>query len=253
MSNEDTIPQLPKLRITITAVIEYEANPAHYEGCSTPDQMLAVDLRSADEDPFLYLGSNVAEWKTSGEVVGAVPAASTADPVAYWLRCSTTGQCLNMVWGRPVDVGHDSRWQPLHGAAPTASTAQAEVFARLCEAEHVGTSVDDECDNDSDAAYNRALRDGAAAIRGYAADPAPGTPQMAPPDLLQRAEIALTTAATWMPADHRASIAEPVLSEIPAALAAASTTLAQQCVTGNLPTSTEDLTCKASLQLPSGR
>lgn len=46
-----------------------------------------------------------------------------------------------------------------------ALKVQSEVCALLVEAEHVGTNVSDACDNDGDAAYNRALRDGAAAIR----------------------------------------------------------------------------------------
>ncbi len=45
------------------------------------------------------------------------------------------------------------------------AAAERERCAKVCEDEHVGASVDDECDNEGDGAYNQALRDAAAAIR----------------------------------------------------------------------------------------
>lgn len=58
-----------KLRITITAVFEYEADPKNYPNCTTPAEMLAVDLDNAEEDPFSFLATDSVEWKTTGEVI----------------------------------------------------------------------------------------------------------------------------------------------------------------------------------------
>ena len=46
-----------------------------------------------------------------------------------------------------------------------ATAAEQDRCAKVVEAEHVGESVDDECDNEEDSAYNLALRHAAAAIR----------------------------------------------------------------------------------------
>lgn len=32
-----------KVRLVATATFEYEADPSHYEGCSTPEEMAALD------------------------------------------------------------------------------------------------------------------------------------------------------------------------------------------------------------------
>ena len=45
---------LPKIKITITAEIEYEANPESYPGCRTWEEMLKVDL---ENDPVVFLES----------------------------------------------------------------------------------------------------------------------------------------------------------------------------------------------------
>ena len=47
-----------------------------------------------------------------------------------------------------------------------AEAAERERCAKLCEAEHVGESLDDGKLCDQDFCYNNALRDAAAAIRG---------------------------------------------------------------------------------------
>ena len=59
-------------------------------------------------------------------------------------------------------VGHPIEWQARIGAAVAA---EREACALACEAEHVGADVCDDCDNETDESYNRALRDGATAIR----------------------------------------------------------------------------------------
>lgn len=59
-----------KLRIKFEIVIEYDADPKNYpEGHRTPEAMLAVDLASAENDPFALLGGNTDSWTTTGEVV----------------------------------------------------------------------------------------------------------------------------------------------------------------------------------------
>lgn len=49
--------------------------------------------------------------------------------------------------------------------AALVAAAEREACAQVCEAEHVGADVCDDCDNELDETYNRALRDGATAIR----------------------------------------------------------------------------------------
>lgn len=74
MNTTDTIAKAaPRLRITITAVIEYEANPAHYEDCSTPEDMLEASIQDAEVDT---LGVMEQAWidgnltvKASGEII----------------------------------------------------------------------------------------------------------------------------------------------------------------------------------------
>ena len=60
---------MAKARITFTVVTEYEFIPKHYEGCKTPEQMLAVDLECANKDPYLSIGYD-ADWKITGELIG---------------------------------------------------------------------------------------------------------------------------------------------------------------------------------------
>ncbi len=50
-------------------------------------------------------------------------------------------------------------------AVREAVLAESEACAQVSEAEHVGADVCDDCDNELDETYNRALRDGATAIR----------------------------------------------------------------------------------------
>lgn len=64
---------MTKLRIKFEVVVEYDANPENYpDSARTPEQMLAVDLANADEDPFMMLGED-ADWKITGEVVTGEP------------------------------------------------------------------------------------------------------------------------------------------------------------------------------------
>jgi hypothetical protein len=57
-----------KIRLTITAVKEYEPDPHHYpEDKRTPEGMLEVDLSNANEDPFMLLDH--MEMIVTGEVI----------------------------------------------------------------------------------------------------------------------------------------------------------------------------------------
>ena len=49
--------------------------------------------------------------------------------------------------------------------AALVAAKEREACALACEAEHVGGDVCDECACETDETYNRALRDGATAIR----------------------------------------------------------------------------------------
>jgi len=58
-----------RLRITLTVVLEYDANPKNYPvDQRTPEGMLAVDLESAEDDPYILIGDDAA-WKITGEIV----------------------------------------------------------------------------------------------------------------------------------------------------------------------------------------
>jgi len=59
---------MAKARITFTVVTEYEFVPEYYDNCETPEQMLAVDVSNANEDPYLMIGDD-AEWTITGEVL----------------------------------------------------------------------------------------------------------------------------------------------------------------------------------------
>ena len=59
---------MAKARITFTVVKEYEFVPKYYEGCETAEQMLAVDMQNANDDPYLTIGDD-PEWTITGEVV----------------------------------------------------------------------------------------------------------------------------------------------------------------------------------------
>jgi len=55
--------------VTVTAVVEYEADPQHYPGATTPQEMLAIDMEGADNDPYSFISSDSTEWTVTGEVV----------------------------------------------------------------------------------------------------------------------------------------------------------------------------------------
>ncbi len=58
---------MTRIRITMTVVHEYDANPENY-GNQPPEAMLAIDLANANDDPFLFIGDE-AEWSITGEIV----------------------------------------------------------------------------------------------------------------------------------------------------------------------------------------
>lgn len=60
---------MTKLQITITAVIEYEANPEYYPDCKTAEDMLKIDLMNADNEPFDLMSGDNVKWTTSGKVL----------------------------------------------------------------------------------------------------------------------------------------------------------------------------------------
>lgn len=57
-----------RLRIKFEVVTEYDANPEHYPGCNTPEDMLALDLRTVDNDPLMLM-QDTDNWTITGEVV----------------------------------------------------------------------------------------------------------------------------------------------------------------------------------------
>jgi hypothetical protein len=65
-----------------------------------------------------------------------------------------------------------NQWSDLDEAEKIefALSVQSEFCAAMVEAEHVGKSVNDDCDTTADAGYNRALRHSSAAIRAAIPD-----------------------------------------------------------------------------------
>ncbi len=59
---------MPRLRITITTVVEYDANPENYPS-PDPQEMLALDVANASDDPSAFLDMNGAETHVLGEVL----------------------------------------------------------------------------------------------------------------------------------------------------------------------------------------
>ena len=57
-----------RFKITFTITIDYEVNPESYPGCDTDEERLAIDLKSAEDDPFMMI-TNDADWKVTGEIV----------------------------------------------------------------------------------------------------------------------------------------------------------------------------------------
>lgn len=58
----------PKLKIRFVVDVEYEADPVNYPAGSTPEEMLKIDLASAEEDPFMTI-EGATNWTTTGEVI----------------------------------------------------------------------------------------------------------------------------------------------------------------------------------------
>ena len=59
-----------KIRVTITAVVEYDADPNNYpEDKRTPEGMLEIDLAGADDDTIGFISGDNVKWSISGEVI----------------------------------------------------------------------------------------------------------------------------------------------------------------------------------------
>ena len=59
---------MAKAKITFIVVKEYEIKPKYYPGCVTLEEMLAVDISSASDDPYLTIGDD-SNWAISGEII----------------------------------------------------------------------------------------------------------------------------------------------------------------------------------------
>jgi len=58
-----------KARITITTVVEYDFVEDAYEGCTTFEEMLALDLKNAEEDPAAFEDMVGAKTQIKGELI----------------------------------------------------------------------------------------------------------------------------------------------------------------------------------------
>lgn len=59
---------MKKIKITFTVTVEYEPNPEFYPAGSTIEEMLDIDIKNAEDDPFMVL-PDCPEWKIKGEIV----------------------------------------------------------------------------------------------------------------------------------------------------------------------------------------
>lgn len=60
---------MPKAKIKIVVEVEYDQDPQYYPQGSTPEQMLELDLRGANEDPYITIDNNNAKWTITGETI----------------------------------------------------------------------------------------------------------------------------------------------------------------------------------------
>lgn len=65
-----------KIKIKFEIAVEYDADPSNYLCASaptieqvTPELMLAVDLKNANEDPFLMIDTSTCKWNITGEIL----------------------------------------------------------------------------------------------------------------------------------------------------------------------------------------
>lgn len=69
MSTQDKAEKAPtKIKIAILIEVEYEPNPEYYAPGATLQEMLAVDLAGAEEDPFAKMDSTNAKWTITGSL-----------------------------------------------------------------------------------------------------------------------------------------------------------------------------------------
>lgn len=58
------------LHLRFTVDVTYKGKPENYpKGYRTPEGMLEVDLKNADDDPHLIMGMEGAKWKIKGRIV----------------------------------------------------------------------------------------------------------------------------------------------------------------------------------------
>lgn len=58
-----------KARITMTVTVEYEINPTSYPKGATPEEMLAIDIANAEDDPYIFLEMPESKLVVKGEIL----------------------------------------------------------------------------------------------------------------------------------------------------------------------------------------
>jgi len=61
---------MAKAKIKIVYELEYELNENYYPDSITHNQMLAIDVQSAIEDPFQTMENEKGKWTITGEIIG---------------------------------------------------------------------------------------------------------------------------------------------------------------------------------------
>ena len=65
-----------RAKIKIEVEIEFDMHPADYPGAADPAAMLKIDVDSAEDDPYMWMCRDNAEWKVTGELLNGPDSAS---------------------------------------------------------------------------------------------------------------------------------------------------------------------------------
>lgn len=60
---------MSKIKITIMVEVEYEPDPKNYPVGSTLDEMIAIDVGGAEDDPYCFFEMECANMTVTGEIV----------------------------------------------------------------------------------------------------------------------------------------------------------------------------------------
>lgn len=114
---------MQRIKITITAEIEYAPNPEYYTSGTTVESMLECDLANARHDPFMAMDGDNTKWTFTGEVIDA-PASAISKALGDANHDSArldylTEEQVDTIYfddGRILDVGGSNRPHDIRAA-----------------------------------------------------------------------------------------------------------------------------------------